>query len=404
MIKEVIKLFHLFFTYLIPNMIVSGQSISQKCIDTFGCTLTKETHVFCVNINISVIPQCVENVEYLELSFNFLQRLRRIDFPINYFGHLEVLLLRNVCMKLIEEDALSNLSNLRYLDLSINLLKSFYPNTFASNTLLEHLNLSTNSIKKLPPNQFCLPKLKILDLSNGFLEYIDEAAFANLPALQWLNLRNNKLKTLPFEINVTQLLLGGNPWSCDCMFYLYSQRYDNSLAEDFKCTDVDRNRKLWNEIPPSDFNCDSLNDEQFRELKQGSKKMMTAFKFEKSSSSKTENSPRVIIDIYGYVLLGIGLLVFLCCCCDGRRSTRTSACELSRNLYDSTSKIPLDTGHFLSGTSVNTNTKCENHLLDSKGKGVVNASPPIIAVQNETLDHVDVLIHRTSEIKEKESR
>lgn len=407
---KAIGLLRVFVICEVSRVVASGQSISLKCVDTFGCTLdharSRSTlRVFCANLNLTVVPQCVEDVELLDLNFNFLRRLWDTDFPGDNFGRLEVLLLRNVSLKLIEEDAFASLNNLRQLDLSANLLKFFYSRTFTGNVLLERLNLSSNLIKKLPSSQLRLPKLRTLDLSNGFLEYVDETVFSNLPALEWLSLRENKLKTVPsFEMNVSMLLLGGNPWSCDCAFYvLAARRRVDPLADDLACIDFDRNRRQWNETSLSDMDCEQ--QQQVDGKPTSSKKFSVASKLEKNVNGKTDNNntPRLILDIYGYVLLGIGILVFLCCCCDNRKASDQIGCELSNSTDDShCARIPSDVHcphSVISNSTDNYYVDVEARLPDTRDHAPIvdTASFAEKSRPTEVLTYVDVLVHRIAE-------
>jgi hypothetical protein len=243
----------------------------------------------------------MENVESLDMTGNRLLIVGLSSFPDQY-RNLERLILRNTLLKVIVENAFQNLYNLRELDLSENLLRNLPPLMFANNELLERLNLSVNRIRRLCANQSALPNLRTLDISNGALEFVDDAIFTKLPALQWLNLRDNRLKTISLDNDISSVFLGGNPWNCDCGFLMLIKKVNETTDKNFTCYDTERSRRLWTTLSLVESDC----KEKLESLKSAKRA---------ERSNKTETSTELILDVYGYVLAGIAVLVIVCCYC-----------------------------------------------------------------------------------------
>ncbi|KYB29188.1 vasorin [Tribolium castaneum] len=89
-----------------------------------------------------------------------------------------------------------NVTNLRHLDLSGNLIETLGVE-FRTLRSLEILNLSANFLTVIDSDSFSgLESLKCLDLSRNNLTRLDDALFEPLQALQYLNLSSNQLTIL----------------------------------------------------------------------------------------------------------------------------------------------------------------------------------------------------------------
>ncbi|VDM17312.1 unnamed protein product [Hydatigera taeniaeformis] len=134
--------------------------------------------------------------------------------------------------------ALGTLANLRFLDLSFNLITSL-PSSFFdglsqletlmidSNHLtqlpslegltdLHHLSVSNNALSRLPESIICCTKLMTVDFSsNKISELSDEIGWGNLANLHLFNLSNNQLTRVPQALSeckkLKDLQLQGNP-------------------------------------------------------------------------------------------------------------------------------------------------------------------------------------------------
>lgn len=134
-----------------------------------------------------------------------LHRLINLDLSYNQVDHIDICILKTM-------------PDLTDLNLSNNKLTAIKEGLFDSNTQLQKLDLSRNMLRNIPRGIFDkLPNLVYLFLSHNKL-----ATFpVHLPVLEVLDLSFNEISRVkeesktdvyPHEI----LLLGGNPFHCDC--------------------------------------------------------------------------------------------------------------------------------------------------------------------------------------------
>lgn len=103
--------------------------------------------------------------------------------------------LSNKNISSIDEDTFKNYTNLRYLDLSNNQLKSFKLSDGA--TYLIQLDLSNNMIENL--DSLAFNNLNTLILSRNKLKNLGANLFMNLSKLKYLEIRQNKLEQFNLE-------------------------------------------------------------------------------------------------------------------------------------------------------------------------------------------------------------
>uniref|UniRef100_A0A914PBV0 Uncharacterized protein n=1 Tax=Panagrolaimus davidi TaxID=227884 RepID=A0A914PBV0_9BILA len=192
----------------------SGNNIQNLSINTFKyCTkLTslnfqrnkKINLVAKINgINVTVFPEALENLKYLNLASC---NLREFD-----------------------ENVFINLRSLQKLILSNNLFTSV-PKAIKMLPTLEYLDIRFSLIRSINDCDFCnLPNLQTLFLSDSFsLTYINENAFGSLnnhsttlpPKLNELFLHNCNISVLPEKLldwkNILLFDISTNPLSCNC--------------------------------------------------------------------------------------------------------------------------------------------------------------------------------------------
>lgn len=288
------------------------QAVSTLECDEHNCTLFDGKYI-CKNKNLTYIPVFAESAEFIDLSGNLYPRLESKEFK--GFTHLKVLILSNVSLKEIHRDTFRDLKFLEVLDLSKNLLKTLYPDLFNHN-MLHSLNLAGNSFKRLAANQFETPYLRRLDLSGCVLENISDTSFANVRFLKWLDLSDNNLKSVQMVplfasfARIEVLIMDGNPWICDCEFYIMKTiRLITDHSRSLKCYyEREDKYKYVNETDFLDKPCEDYRERMSVEL--------VSNKVEKNS--KDEAVPDMILSIYGYVIFGILVLILLCCCCESQ--------------------------------------------------------------------------------------
>lgn len=172
--------------------------------------------------------QTLTELESLEISFG----LEFDDFPEDILKpliNLQWLVIDNNNFRIISENGLLTLEQLRYLNLEgnrievipVNLFRSsvhahltdirlsnnnieiILPNSFNSLNNLQTVMLLGNRLKTLQKNSFYnLANLTTLILSDNLLKFISPAAFSNLPFLTRLDMQNNKLTEFSFKFFV----------------------------------------------------------------------------------------------------------------------------------------------------------------------------------------------------------
>eukprot|EP01133_Synstelium_polycarpum_P012205 gene12205-14287_t len=138
----------------------------------------------------------------LYLSGNTLSKFP----PTSGLTSLRKLLLDNNQISSVPEDALSPLTQLQTLDLSINLITSI-PTTLAKLSNLKVLNLSKNQLTEIPVSVRSLAKLHNLSVDYNRITTISEKALVKLSRLAKLTMCNNQISALPYSIhNLTSLI------------------------------------------------------------------------------------------------------------------------------------------------------------------------------------------------------
>ncbi|XP_038578400.1 toll-like receptor 9 [Micropterus salmoides] len=148
---------------------------------------------------------------------NFFQNLTNLSY----------LDISNNELKSISPEVLCNLpGSMKALRISDNLLNYFPWLNISALTNLRHLDLSQNFLSYLPPEVIEFGAMfSLLDLSHNRLSVIPEDFFSKAKSLQYLYLSHNQIKELnhqllpaPFKNGsvLQKLTLHANPFKCDC--------------------------------------------------------------------------------------------------------------------------------------------------------------------------------------------
>ncbi|ESW14354.1 hypothetical protein PHAVU_008G273600 [Phaseolus vulgaris] len=132
------------------------------------------------------------NLKFLDISFNLL--IGDMSSSICNVSNLQVLVLSHNKLTGIIPSCLVNLQTLFILDLKNNQLNGTLPTTFSMNTDLTFLNLNNNQLEgPLPKSLSNCTELEILNLGNNQIEDKFPHWLQTLPMLTVLVLRANKL-------------------------------------------------------------------------------------------------------------------------------------------------------------------------------------------------------------------
>lgn len=142
-------------------------------------------------------------------EFSQMKKLRTLELNNNNEGvnlnkilsgleHLDEVFINNPKKLTIEQIFvfLSNLSNLRMINLSYCQINELNGRLFANKPNLTHLNLSINYIELKNDSFEYLTKLKELDLSCNRMELLSDFVFTKLGELERLNLEFNRISEL----------------------------------------------------------------------------------------------------------------------------------------------------------------------------------------------------------------
>lgn len=151
--------------------------------------------------NLSTLLQCLgPSLQTLQLSGNFLGSLNHTVFQ--RFTNLEDL--RIVKTELVEFDFSVISKKMRYLDLSLNNVKTVSnPSKLEEFTKLQHFDVSENHMQNTPEMIAYLHKseeLSILNLCDNYIGPVTKATFARINAnIKWLMLCNTQITITDFN-------------------------------------------------------------------------------------------------------------------------------------------------------------------------------------------------------------
>uniref|UniRef100_A0A665UUJ6 Toll-like receptor 9 n=1 Tax=Echeneis naucrates TaxID=173247 RepID=A0A665UUJ6_ECHNA len=172
------------------------------------------------------------SIKYLYFNGNHLDTMWASDNnKYTYFfqnlTNLNYLDISNNGLKSISSEVLCNLpQSIVALSISNNLLNYFPWNNLSALSNLCHLNLSQNHLSYLPHKVIEFgANISLLDLSHNRISFIPEDFFRKAQSLQYLYLSHNQIKQLqhqylpaPFKNGsaLQKLTLHANPFKCDC--------------------------------------------------------------------------------------------------------------------------------------------------------------------------------------------
>jgi len=253
---SMIAIILLIWTCSLENLIL-GAVCPESCSCSTEDSDANSRTVKCSYLDFSVIPEMLhaDTVYALDLSNNKISILRNTSF--SSYSRLLRLILSNNEVEEIEISTFVGLGMMRVIDLSYNNLRSFNPEIFSSNPVLENVSLKGNRIAYLSSSSPILISNSIssLDLSSCFVTTIHPVTFSRLPKLYFLDLSSNLLQTI--SVNTFQKLpdlaileLNNNHWTCNCdiievIQWAESRREQQPDHNPVKCLEGQQYRILW---------------------------------------------------------------------------------------------------------------------------------------------------------------
>lgn len=142
----------------------------------------------------------LENLEYLDLSYNRLTEIDELFVFETIPNNLTYLSLAHNAIKELSRDAFQDLTSLKELDLSYNYISDLSEEQFNNLTMLETLNLQNNTIMKLNGALNNLDSLVHLYLRGNKLDNIDNKLVSRIQQLKTFDISGNYLKRLETTI------------------------------------------------------------------------------------------------------------------------------------------------------------------------------------------------------------
>jgi Leucine-rich repeat (LRR) protein len=187
-----------FLIIFVLDKTVDGNFLARLGFNSFSRNISLSNNsIDCIKPNVFL---AYNNAETLDLKQNVFRYLIQAYF--NGLSNLKVLLLNENHIESFDSNALDQLSNLIFLDLSSNFLQFNSNETFFDGLVnLEKLAIANNRLKNDALTQFWpISNLKKIDLSRNLIDNIDETVFQNLKALVEIKLDGNLLSNLNFSI------------------------------------------------------------------------------------------------------------------------------------------------------------------------------------------------------------
>ncbi|XP_078574948.1 uncharacterized protein LOC144861103 [Branchiostoma floridae x Branchiostoma japonicum] len=190
------------------------------------------------------------NLQYLYLFRNHLTSLPADSDVFMGLGNLQELNFYMNQLTTLPAGIFAGLGNLQNLLLHNNQLTNLTADIFAGLDNLQYLGLHSNQLNSLPAGIFFgLGNLQILWLAHNQLTTLPADIFAGLSNLQQLWISHNQLQTLPpmlydilGSIDVRSdhpfdpVIIGNNPWQCDCRMAPFRQRMNGSYPFEAEIT------------------------------------------------------------------------------------------------------------------------------------------------------------------------
>ncbi|XP_071002974.1 relaxin receptor 2-like [Oncorhynchus clarkii lewisi] len=162
-----------------------------------------KTELECVEVNLHDVPQVSTNVTWLSLKSNKIKSLS--DNIFSKYAHLQRLFLQNNSIQTISNEAFSGLHKLEKLFLSVNSISSLKLGVFSDLRNLWWLVLDHNPLKSISQDTFTgLTSLMFLSMVNTSLVELPQPSLCHhTPNLSWVDFEGNQVLTINYSTLIT---------------------------------------------------------------------------------------------------------------------------------------------------------------------------------------------------------
>jgi Leucine-rich repeat (LRR) protein len=210
--------------YSLKHLAINSNRLGKMDSRQLSKVLSKITNLKTLRLNhnrIEEMPDFTEliNLEEIGLSNNFIEKLTisQQDESIRLLpSSLISLVFEANHLKTIDDSTLSNLVNLKFLNLASNQISKISSNAFIHLTQLTQINLAKNYIKHIPSRLiFKQSMLERIDLSdqNQMLKSLDDYSFEremNQNPIRRIDLSNNRISKIASKAFCTSRVLNNN--------------------------------------------------------------------------------------------------------------------------------------------------------------------------------------------------
>jgi Leucine-rich repeat (LRR) protein len=173
---------------------------NYKKVPDFSFQALKIEYLYLQNNRIELVESRafynVPGLRYLDLSVNEIANIE-----LNYLAELEVLDLKGNKIAKVNDSMFMNLTRLKYLNLHYNSIEEIEKNAFGRNSDLRFLDLSSNKLKSLSFD-LNLSKLVSFNLNENEIGSLSNRVFSNLISLKIFKFEKNELVKLgPNELD-----------------------------------------------------------------------------------------------------------------------------------------------------------------------------------------------------------
>ncbi|XP_056321982.1 matrix-remodeling-associated protein 5 [Danio aesculapii] len=208
-------------------LLVRVEFCSGVCPRQCACSAPAEVH--CTFRALLAVPAGIsKHVQRINFGFNTISQIT--DASFRGLRKLELLMMHGNNVQKIPDGAFQDLVSLQVLKMSYNKLTVITDRTFSGLTGIIRLHLDHNHISSIHPQAFLgLTSLRLLHLEANQLQQLHPHTFSTfsvlrrfpVSTLKHLYISDNLLQTLSRSAlentpQLENLLLMGNPWSCDC--------------------------------------------------------------------------------------------------------------------------------------------------------------------------------------------